>query len=220
MRSRSRREEQNNFSTSERTRDAGDGSIASRSISHISHIGLSAISAPLNSQTKPKLTLDEFFNSVELQGRETLAGWELSSHRNRTRGLGAADLSRRAVAVSNLGRIGNGEFGNGQSRRARPVDAIGARKDAAMVAGRTVDRVSLRAKGARMARGTDRDDEDSDDDKGKEDAQLYLISPNGGEAFAVTSGSEEVHAFGWARGFEGNLLCDARALDEAADRRS
>jgi dipeptidyl aminopeptidase/acylaminoacyl peptidase len=28
-------------------------------------------------------------------------------------------------------------------------------------------------------------------------AQLYLISPNGGEAFAVTSGEEEVHAFAW-----------------------
>jgi acylaminoacyl-peptidase len=36
------------------------------------------------------------------------------------------------------------------------------------------------------------------DDKGKEISQLYLISPNGGESFAVTSGEEEVHAFAWA----------------------
>ncbi len=35
-------------------------------------------------------------------------------------------------------------------------------------------------------------------DKEKEIAQLFLISPNGGEAFAVTSGDEEVHAFAWA----------------------
>ena len=32
----------------------------------------------------------------------------------------------------------------------------------------------------------------------KESAQLYLTSSNGGEAFAVTLGSEEVHAFAWA----------------------
>ena len=29
-------------------------------------------------------------------------------------------------------------------------------------------------------------------------AQLYLISPNGGEAFPVTEGEEEVHAFAWS----------------------
>jgi dipeptidyl aminopeptidase/acylaminoacyl peptidase len=36
------------------------------------------------------------------------------------------------------------------------------------------------------------------DEKGKEVSQLYLISPNGGEAFAVTTGDEEVHGFAWA----------------------
>ena len=29
-------------------------------------------------------------------------------------------------------------------------------------------------------------------------AQLYLISPNGGEAFPITEGEEEVHAFAWS----------------------
>src|SRR5271157_4403653 len=37
-----------------------------------------------------------------------------------------------------------------------------------------------------------------DKDKDKDAAQLYLISPNGGEAFAITSGEEEVHAFAWS----------------------
>jgi len=37
-----------------------------------------------------------------------------------------------------------------------------------------------------------------DGDKDKEAAQLFLISPNGGEAFAITSSEEEVHAFAWA----------------------
>jgi len=44
-------------------------------------------------------------------------------------------------------------------------------------------------------KGNDKSDGESDGDK--ETAQLYLISPNGGEAFPVTSGSEEVHAFDW-----------------------
>jgi dipeptidyl aminopeptidase/acylaminoacyl peptidase len=41
----------------------------------------------------------------------------------------------------------------------------------------------------------------ADDDAASKDAgvdQLYLIDPHGGEAFAVTSGSEEVHAFAWS----------------------
>ena len=40
---------------------------------------------------------------------------------------------------------------------------------------------------------------DSEDKGGdKEGSQLYLISPNGGEAFAATSGDEDVHSFTWS----------------------
>jgi dipeptidyl aminopeptidase/acylaminoacyl peptidase len=42
------------------------------------------------------------------------------------------------------------------------------------------------------------DDESDDKDKDDEVSQLFLISPNGGEAFAVTQGDEEVHAFSWS----------------------
>jgi dipeptidyl aminopeptidase/acylaminoacyl peptidase len=58
---------------------------------------------------------------------------------------------------------------------------------------------------------SDDSDSDSDDkgaetssqkekDKSKDDdtAQVYLISPNGGEAFAITEGEEEVHALAWS----------------------
>ena len=41
-------------------------------------------------------------------------------------------------------------------------------------------------------------DSDDDQDKSKEIEQLYVISVNGGEAFAVTQGAEEVHAYAWA----------------------
>ena len=40
-------------------------------------------------------------------------------------------------------------------------------------------------------------DED-DDSGGEETAQLYLISPTGGEAWQVTKGEEEIHAFAWS----------------------
>ena len=41
-------------------------------------------------------------------------------------------------------------------------------------------------------------DDDASDGNAKDVKQLHLISPSGGEAFAVTSGNEEVHAFAWA----------------------
>ena len=41
--------------------------------------------------------------------------------------------------------------------------------------------------------------DDADDDlKEEETSQIYLISPSGGEAFAVTSGEQEIHAFSWS----------------------
>ncbi len=42
--------------------------------------------------------------------------------------------------------------------------------------------------------GKDSDSESKDD----ETTQLYLISPNGGEAFPVTKGDNEVHSFDWS----------------------
>jgi dipeptidyl aminopeptidase/acylaminoacyl peptidase len=43
--------------------------------------------------------------------------------------------------------------------------------------------------------------DDDDDDSGNQDegtAQIYLISPQGGEAMQLTQGEEEVHAFSWS----------------------
>jgi dipeptidyl aminopeptidase/acylaminoacyl peptidase len=42
------------------------------------------------------------------------------------------------------------------------------------------------------------DDADSYSKHNGEPAQIYLISPNGGEAFPVTQGEEEVHTFSWS----------------------
>src|SRR5208282_3910438 len=49
----------------------------------------------------------------------------------------------------------------------------------------------------KVADGKDGDGE-AGDGKEKEVAQLFLISPNGGEAFTITSGEDEVHAFAWS----------------------
>jgi dipeptidyl aminopeptidase/acylaminoacyl peptidase len=50
--------------------------------------------------------------------------------------------------------------------------------------------------------GKARDEEESEDAKEGEAsesvAQVYLIRPDGGEAFPITSGEEEVHAFAWS----------------------
>jgi dipeptidyl aminopeptidase/acylaminoacyl peptidase len=43
-----------------------------------------------------------------------------------------------------------------------------------------------------------RKNKNKDKEKDKDTAQIYLISPNGGEAFALTSGEDEVHAFAWS----------------------
>ena len=46
-------------------------------------------------------------------------------------------------------------------------------------------------------KGADGDDDDSGS-KGEGTAQIYLISPQGGEAVQLTEGDEEVHAFSWS----------------------
>jgi dipeptidyl aminopeptidase/acylaminoacyl peptidase len=48
--------------------------------------------------------------------------------------------------------------------------------------------------------GKDADADESEDskDNDKQVAQVYLISPSGGEAFPITSGEEEVHSFAWS----------------------
>jgi acylaminoacyl-peptidase len=49
----------------------------------------------------------------------------------------------------------------------------------------------------RKTSGSKKSDSD-DDSKEDETAQLYLISPNGGEAFAITRGEQDIHAFAWS----------------------
>src|SRR5208337_4980198 len=60
------------------------------------------------------------------------------------------------------------------------------------------ERKAGEAKDADAGDGKRIDGKNNDKDKDKEVAQLFLISPGGGEAFAITSGEDEVHAFAWS----------------------
>jgi len=151
-----------------------------------------AICSLLNGQTKPKLTLDDFFNWVEIKevklspdGNSVLiatdrADWEQQIFRDelwlyRIMGTPGTD-SGTLVQLTQSGRDKDPQW----SPDGKWIAFLSERK-------------STNGKS-----GAGSGDDDSDDAKGKEDAQLYLISPGGGEAFAVTSGTEEVHAFGWS----------------------
>ncbi len=131
---------------------------------------------------KPKLTLDEFFNSVSFTAVKVSpdgdavvvaterADWEQQIFRK--------DLW--------LYRI----VGNGGS----PVQLTQSGHDSHpqwSPDGQWIAFLSER----KPASGKDGD---AGDDKEKAIAQLFLISPHGGEAFAVTSGEDEVHAFAWS----------------------
>jgi dipeptidyl aminopeptidase/acylaminoacyl peptidase len=153
-----------------------------------------AIHAPLNSQTKPKLTLDDFFKWVEIKdvkvspaGNSVLiaterADWEQQIFRNELWLYRISTGAATNTSDSSGGLVQLTQSGHDKDAQWSPD-------------GKWIAFLSER-KGS-TGKGEGPADEGGDDDKGKEDAQIYLISPNGGEAFAVTSGNEEVHAFGW-----------------------
>ena len=135
---------------------------------------------------KPKLTLDEFFNSVSFpsvkvspDGNSVVieterADWEQQIFRK--------DLWLYRTANGSLTQLTqSGHDGTPQwSPDGQWIVFLSERKVAA-------------AKDADAG-----DDKDADKDKDKDVAQLFLISPSGGEAFAITSGADEVHGFAWS----------------------
>ncbi len=152
---------------------------------------LLAASGLLNGQDKPKITLDEFFNWVEIKdaqlspdGNSVLittdrADWEQQLYRDeiwlyRVTGGSEPGTSGSLIQLTQSGHDKEAQW----SPDGKWIAFLSGRK-------------ATSGKG-----GAGSDDEDEKDDK--ESTQLYLISPNGGEAFAITSGSEEVHAFSWA----------------------
>ena len=135
-------------------------------------------------QEKPKVTLDEFFNSVSFSsvklspdGNSVVIGteradWDQQIFSKNLWLYRAEGMNGSLIQLTQSGHDTDPQW----SPNGRWIAFLSDRK-------------------------SDTDDADADDDSAKKDegvAQLYLIDPQGGEAFAVTSGAEEVHAFSWS----------------------
>ena len=137
-------------------------------------------------QSKPKLTLDEFFNSVSFPALEISpdgnsvvieaerADWDQNIFRK------DLWLYREDGQKSSLIQLT--QSGHDSEPRWSPD-------------GRWIAFLSERNSSSDKSEDSD---SDSDSESKGEPAQIYLISPNGGEAFPVTEGEEEVHTFAWS----------------------
>ncbi len=140
---------------------------------------------------KPKLTLDEFFNSVSFSslaispdGNSVVIGteradWDQKIFRSdlwlyRDDPKAGSPNESTLIQLTQSGHDGQPKW----SPDGRWIAFLSDRK----------------APG-----GKDSDsDSDSDDKEDKEVTQLYVISPSGGEAIPLTQGEEEVHTFSWS----------------------
>ena len=149
---------------------------------YVSTIVLCCAAAVL-AQSKPKLTLDDFFNSVSFRGIELSpdgsavvfttdrADWDQQIFRS--------DLWLCQDDGKSSSLIQLTQSGHDSDPRWSPD-------------GKWIAFLSERKSPAGKS-------EDSDDSDSKEDAsQIYLISPRGGEAFPITQGEEDVHTFSWS----------------------
>jgi dipeptidyl aminopeptidase/acylaminoacyl peptidase len=137
-------------------------------------------------QNKPQLTLDEFFNSVSFSsielspdGKSVVIGteradWDQQIFRNDL--WLYRDDAGKDQALTRLTQSGH-DTSPKWSPGGRWIAFLSDRKSTA-------------------EKSEDSDSENTDKDEGI--AQIYLISPAGGEAFAITRGEEEVHAFSWS----------------------
>ena len=142
---------------------------------------------------KPKLTLDEFFNSVSFtavkvspDGNSVVIGTERADWEQQ---IFRKELWLYRTSTGSLTPLT--QSGHDSEPQWSPD-------------GQWIAFLSERKAGDAKDAGAGDDKEkgrgasNKDKDKDKDVAQLFLISPSGGEAFAITSGEEEVHAFAWS----------------------
>jgi dipeptidyl aminopeptidase/acylaminoacyl peptidase len=148
---------------------------------------------------KPNISFDEFFNSVGFtavkvspDGKSVVIGTEKADW---GRQIFRKELWLYRVASGSLIQLT--ESGHDYSPQWSPdgrwIAFLSDRK-ASNGDGKDNDDEDSKKRGNS---GGGKADKDKDKDKDKDAAQLFLISADGGEAFAVTSGEDEVHAFAW-----------------------
>jgi dipeptidyl aminopeptidase/acylaminoacyl peptidase len=142
----------------------------------------------VSAQSKPKLTLDEFFNSV------TFPALELSPDGNSVViGVEHADWGQQ-IFRSDLWLFHD----DGKSGSLIQLTQSGHDSEPKWSPdGRWIAFLSERKSSTEKGDDADPDSNSTSNSK-DETAEVYLISPNGGEAFPVTQGEEEVHTFSWS----------------------
>jgi dipeptidyl aminopeptidase/acylaminoacyl peptidase len=136
---------------------------------------------PTQAQSKPKLTLDGFFNSVGV------TALELSSD-----GTSVVLAAERADWDQQIFRTDLWLYHDDAKLLIQLTQSGHDSEPKFSPDGRWIAFLSERKTSAEKS-----DDSDSSSrDEGT--TQIYLISPNGGEAFPITQGEEDVHAFSWS----------------------
>jgi dipeptidyl aminopeptidase/acylaminoacyl peptidase len=183
----------------------------------LSLIACSALALIAQAQSKPKVTLDEFFNSVSYTAVELSpdgssvvlcterADWDQQIFRHDL-WLYRAQWPHEDSSESKTGSlIQLTQSGHDSEPKWSPdgkwIAFLSERKSAAEKSNDpssdSGDAKNKRAANAAFSNDKDKDFKDKDD-KDEGTTQIYLISPNGGEAFAITQGAEDVHAFAWS----------------------
>jgi dipeptidyl aminopeptidase/acylaminoacyl peptidase len=147
---------------------------------------------------KPKLTLDEFFNSVSYpnlalspDGASVVieterADWDQQIFRT---DLWLYRDDAKTGSLIQLTQSGH-DIDPKWSPDGRWIAFRSERKPSS-------EKDSDSGDAKKLAKDSGKDNKDKDDDKG-EVSQIYLISPSGGEAIPLTQGQEEVHTFSWS----------------------
>ena len=155
-------------------------------------------------QTKPKLTLDEFFNSVgynaiELSpdGKSVVIGteradWDQQIFRHDLWFWSERDdKSGSLIQLTQSGHDSEPKW----SPDGKWIAFLSERKSSTE---KSDDFDSDEKKGPKNGAQNKAKNKNKNKDKDDETTELYLISPNGGEAFPITEGEEDVHAFAWS----------------------
>src|SRR5271169_2108033 len=139
--------------------------------------------AQTEQKPRPKLTLDEFFNSVGFSGLEISPD-----------GNSVVFATERADWDQQIFRTDLWLYRDDPKALIQLTQSGHDSEPKWSPDGRWIAFLSERKTSSEKDSDSDDDDKDSD----KEVSQLYVISPAGGEAIPLTQGDEEVHTFSWS----------------------